>query len=213
MKVMRELRAEQVMIKKIVRKPIELKSLMGDETVIDFDNDTGYYLPDGEYKEVSNNRIDLANPEHVYQILNFYSELKESCYDGLNSDMRYILQTLEELIDIADLRDFERDVLIMKIDGLIAEDILEQIQIKYGLVWSEKYLSKVFKNVIPRKISQAYVSGYEDWFYMNKAKGDYKRCTRCNEVKLANSHFFGKDKRNSDGFKNYCKECDAKSKR
>lgn len=210
MKVMRDLRAEQIMIKKIVRKPIEFKSLMGDETVIDFDNDTGYYLPDGEYKEVSNNRIDLSNPDHIYHLLDFYGDLKQSCADDLNSDMRYILQTLEELIETADLRDFERDVLIMKIDGLIAEDILEQIQIKYGLVWTQPYLTKIFKNVIPKKIAEVFVEGYEDWFYLNKAKGDYKQCNVCGEVKLANEHHFRA--RKNGNFYNTCRECETKQK-
>jgi hypothetical protein len=210
MRMMKELRQEQIAIKKIVRKPIEFKSLMCDETLFNYDSDTGYYNGNGDYKVVSENRIDLANPNHIYHILNNYADLKEGSYDNLNSDMRYILETLEDLIDKVDLRDFERDVLIMKIDGLIAEDILEQIQIKYGLVWSEPYLTRIFKNIIPRKISEQYLKEYEDWFYFTKAKGDYKQCSKCGEVKLISQ--FGWDSRNKDGYKSICRECDRKSK-
>lgn len=205
MRLMRELRGEQIAIKKMIRKPIEFKNILGDKTVIDFDNDTGYYI-DGDLVEVSENRIDLSNPKHIYELIEHYSGLKESSYEDLNSDVRYMLDILDEIVERVELRSFERDVLIMKIDGLIAEDILEQIQIKYGLVWSEPYLSKLYKQVIPRKIAEEFERSYGDWFFMTKV-GLTKKCNKCCKIKPVNRHHFNKDKKGKDGFKSVCKEC------
>lgn len=54
---------------------------------------------------------------------------------------------------------------------------------------------------------------YEDWFYANKAKGDYKICKQCGGVKLRNGHFFNKEKKGKDGLKSICKECEALKKK
>ena len=47
-----------------------------------------------------------------------------------------------------------------------------------------------------------YERDYEDWYYLNIRKGTYKRCNKCNEVKLS-SRFDRKGK----GLFPICKEC------
>ena len=47
---------------------------------------------------------------------------------------------------------------------------------------------------------------YEEWYYLNICKGTYKKCSKCNEIKLT-SQF---DKNGSRGYKSMCKQCRKK---
>ena len=46
---------------------------------------------------------------------------------------------------------------------------------------------------------------YEDWYYLNIAKGTYKTCSTCGEVKLISE--FTKNSKEHDIYKPECKEC------
>lgn len=42
--------------------------------------------------------ISLFNPAHISFLLCYYSQLKEECYDNIDSDMFCLLLDLEELV-------------------------------------------------------------------------------------------------------------------
>ena len=48
---------------------------------------------------------------------------------------------------------------------------------------------------------------YLDYYYLNVAKGKYKKCSRCGEIKLAHPKFFSINKASKDGYYSICKEC------
>lgn len=102
------------------------------------------------------------------------------------------------------------DIIVWKIDGFSGIDICEKLKLKYGLDWSEEYVSIVYKQQIPHKIANTYKETYEEWFYTFKAKGDYKTCSRCVENKLRNDKYFGKHPQTKDGFYPSCKVCRSK---
>ena len=52
-------------------------------------------------------------------------------------------------------------------------------------------------------IIKQYEEDYENWYYLNIRKGEYKRCSRCGEVKLT-SQF---DKKGKQGYQSRCKKC------
>ena len=43
--------------------------------------------------------------------------------------------------------------------------------------------------------------------YTEEEKGQWKRCSRCGEIKLAHNKFFSKNKTSKDGFYSICKKC------
>lgn len=60
-------------------------------------------------------------------------------------------------------------------------------------------------DIIPKKISQQYKLEYEDWYYTEVEKGQYKTCSKCGEVKLVSQ--FTPDATKSSGYKSCCKNC------
>ena len=69
---------------------------------------------------------------------------------------------------------------------------------------SHQYVSKVLNNIV-LKIINVYMKDYEDWYYLNIAKGTYKTCSTCGEVKLISE--FTKNSKEHDVYKPECKEC------
>ena len=45
------------------------------------------------------------------------------------------------------------------------------------------------------------------WYYTEKEKGKWKRCSRCGQIKLAHNKFFSKNNTSKDGYYSICKEC------
>jgi hypothetical protein len=155
----------------------------------------------------------LNNPKHILAIIDNYSILKESCWDKIDSDLWYIIYEVENLIEKADLEPYEKDIIILKIDGLTGEDICKEINKKYNMTLTEDNLSRIYNTYIPKKIANTYDDLYEEWLYTYKVKGKYKKCRKCGEIKLiSNDRYFGRDSRNKDGFKSICKKCDSYTK-
>ena len=207
-RILVEARQEQYTIREAYLRPINFTRLSYTSTAYTFDEDTKYKREDNLYQIVSRNQIDLANPQHVSQLLNHYSALRHQHYDEPHSDMRYILDTLDETIERSDLKQVFKHILISRIDGCSYKAIAAQLLEKYGIDLSSGYLSTAFVNHIPKKIAKTYEDWYEEWYYTFAAKGDYKQCGGdCGQNRLRTEKYFRKDKKSKDGLSSVCKIC------
>ncbi len=157
---------------------------------------------------ISDNVISLLNPECVSMLLRYYSQFKQESADDFQSDMRFMLLDLENLITKALLpnHQFLYDLLILKIDGLTNKEIQEEMLRVYGENHSESYYSKVWRKQIPRLIAEEAQKEYLVWYYTNIEKGQWKQCTKCKQIKLAHPMFFSRNT-TKDGFYSQCKDC------
>jgi hypothetical protein len=104
------------------------------------------------------------------------------------------------------------DILIYKIDGMKNVDIQKRIEENYGIKHTVEYISSLWRKKIPKLIAEAAQEEYLTWYYTFKEKGQWKRCSRCGQIKLAHNRFFSKNKTSKDGFYSICKECRNKKK-
>jgi hypothetical protein len=101
----------------------------------------------------------------------------------------------------------------MKIDGLSNIDIRTEINKKYGKMYTNEYISSLWRKKIPKLIAEEAERQYLDWYYTVVEKGKWKRCSRCGQIKLAHNFYFSKNKSSRDGFYSICKCCrNAKNK-
>ena len=204
-----ELRQDQYIIKNAYRRPIYfLRSGRGSQ-VIDWDCDTGYEDENGNYVEVSENRLDLTNYEHVSALLCNYSLLKQKTAEELDNDIKYVIEDLENIIESFLPQEYPQyhDIIVWKIDGKSNLDIQKLLKNKYGTTHSQEYISSLFRNKIPKLIADKVSEQWLLWFYTYKAKGEWKTCSRCGETKLAHNRFFSKNKTAKSGFYSICKSC------
>lgn len=156
--------------------------------------------------------ISFFNPNHLSILLCNYSRLKESCWDRLNSDIYYVMQDLDNLIEktLRDEYPVYYDLLIYKIDGMQNVDIQQELNKKYGVNHTVEYLSQLWRNKIPKLLADQAEKDYLEWYYSTRVYGKWKRCSCCGQIKVANHIFFSKNKTSKDGFYSICKECRAK---
>ena len=103
-------------------------------------------------------------------------------------------------------------LLIYKIDGKQNAEIQELLDQEFGIKYSVEYLSSLWRNKIPKLLAEKEKEDYLIWHYTYVEKGQWKRCSRCGEVKLANNKFFSKNSTSKDGYYSICKECRNKKK-
>lgn len=200
-------------VKEILVEPISFQSPTPPTTVYNFNRDTWYYDEDGNIVEISQNLINFSDP-NTYKgfILNYY-DLADKYEDNFTDDMWYMLRLFEDVVMKADLTSEEKFIISMLMKGKTRQDIIKGFTAKFNRDISKQVLSTWITRTIPNKLTRTYIESVDDWLYTYKIKGNYKKCSKCNEIKLiSNDRYFGKDSRNRDGFKSICRKCDNYTK-
>ena len=157
--------------------------------------------------------ISLLRPDHIAFLLKYYSKLKGECWDDMNSDMHFLLMDLENLVDRALLPQYEilYDLLVLEIDGLNGQDIVREMERRYGVVHSEQYFSTLWCKRIPKLIAEQAQRDYLIWYYTFKhpEEAQWKICKTCGKKQLAHPLFFHKNT-SKDGFYSKCRRCRSK---
>ena len=99
------------------------------------------------------------------------------------------------------------DLLIYKIDGKQNTEIQELLDKDWGIKHSIEYISSLWRNKIPKLIAEQAKEDYIMWYYTTQECGQWKKCSRCGQIKLAHNRFFSKNKTSKDGFYSICKDC------
>ena len=214
-----EMRKDQYVIKSSYRKPIYCMNLIKSFSQMDLGEK--FYIDkvyeDGELISAdikSTGKITFLNPAHVSAILCNYSKLKEDAYGRFENDSYYLMEDLDDLIECT-LRDdypLYYDLLIYKIDGKQNIEIQELLYKKYNIKHSLEYIFSLWRNKIPKLIAEKAQEKALIWYYTEIEKGQWKKCTRCGQIKLAHNKFFSKNKTSKDGFYSICKCCRNKKK-
>lgn len=161
----------------------------------------------------SNCVISLFNPVHVSFLLTYYSAIKQECYTDLSCDMHWELIDLENIIDQTfknNKDDILYHLLVYKIDGMSNAEIAAQMEAEFGVSHTEQYFSTLWRRKIPKLIAEQAQKNYVMWYYTNVEYGQWKRCGKCGQMKLAHPLFFSKNNSAKDGFYSTCRECRAK---
>ena len=157
----------------------------------------------------SDGLISFFNPYHISALLCNYSLLKEEAYGNFMNDCYYLMQDLDNLIEktLKDKYPLYYDLLIYKIDGKQNTEIQELLDKDWGIKHSIEYISSLWRNKIPKLLAEQAKEDYIMWYYTTQEYGQWKKCSRCGQIKLAHNRFFSKNKTSKDGFYSICKDC------
>jgi hypothetical protein len=161
-----------------------------------------------DYNALSYIRFD--DVEIIRVLIEDYQELKEYSYEDTFGYLKIIMFVFEELVDATDIKDYMKDILIWKIEGLSYDEMIELLKEKYNMKMTKPRLSKFTRETIPSMISETYKQMKEDWLYTFILKGEYKTCSNCKKNYLATTKYFSPDKKSKSGLRSVCKECRKK---
>lgn len=158
---------------------------------------------------VSDGLISLLNPSHVSALLCNYSNIKKELGGNTNSDLHYIIEELEVLIKQTLFNDNKIffDLVQLKFKDKTGKEISAQLLKKYGVRYSDQHISVLWRRRIPKIIADKAKENWLIWHYTYEEKGQWKKCSRCKEIKLAHPYFFTKNKTSKDGWYSMCKCC------
>ena len=134
--------------------------------------------------------LDMFDTSVIKELLRVKKEV------DLQDDLSCILVDLDSLIKKINFTNKQKDVLELWRKGMETNAIADELKIDSSTV--SKNLDRAINSIVKQ-----YEEDYENWYYLNIRKGQYKMCNRCKEVKLI-SQF---DKNGKKGFKSMCKKC------
>jgi len=201
-----QMREDQYVLKSSYRAPIRMMNIKKTYSFLDLSEQVTENAGGGVS---STGYINLYNPNHISLLLCNYSRIKEECWDRFESDIRWMMEDLDELIEktFKDKYPLYYDLIIYKIDGKSNAEIQSKLAVDHNTLHSVEYISALWRNKIPKMIAETAVREWLIWHYTFEERGKWKRCSRCGEIKLANNLFFSKNNTAKDGWYSICKEC------
>ena len=201
-----EMRKEQYIIKASYKRPIYFLRAGKGSQDIDWSEDIWL---DDENEIKYSGRCTVYNPKHISALLVNYNKLVQDSSEDLNSDIRWLLKDLENIIEDALKEEFPMyyDIVIHKLDGRSNAEIRDALERDHGITHSLEYISSLYRNKIPKMIAEAAQNKWLNWYYTYQEKGQWKTCTKCGETKLAHNRYFSKNKTAKSGFYSICKDC------
>lgn len=158
---------------------------------------------------VKRQKFDWENPDHIRALIPLYSDLYMELYDEPYSWGRTLLFDFDRYIDMADLSDLRRYVLLRAIDKAKTTDILREIKEKFGISYSEPRITNILYKEIPNKIAQL---ARRERLLDETPTWKARRCFTCKCMYPRDSLFFNRNSRKKDHFSPNCKMCE-KAKR
>ena len=206
MKQLIEMRQDQYVIKNAFKQPIYYSNATHTFNTMRFE-ECIKVQSDGTIKDSS--LLSFFNPKHLSALLCNYATLKEDCYGKFYTDGYFLMEDLDRLIEntLRDKYPLYYDLMIFKIDKKTNVQIQKLLEDKYGVKHTVEYLSSLWRNKIPKLLADQATKEYLEWYFTEKQKGKWKRCSRCNEIKLAHNKFFSRNNSSKDGFYSICKCC------
>lgn len=176
-----------------------------DELGIDTVDNHMYSSRSLNYKDVipndHRNNIILDIKDDIYDDFELFKSLLlyDLDTDDVQNDLWAIKLDIENIIDNMEFNDKDFVILEMFRKGMKQYDISEHFNCsKQNILIS---INKIVKNII-KKYNEIYEDSY---YYLYKEKGQYKRCSKCGEIKLTVR--FDKESKGKDGYKIYCRCC------
>lgn len=173
-----------------------------------------YIDADGNPK--NDGMISFFEPKHISALLCNYSELKQSSWGNFRSDLFFMMEDLDRLIEssLKDEHPYLYKLLIYKIDGLKNEEIKQKLKEEFDIDHTVEYISSLWRNKIPKLLAGAAEKQYLTWYYshVETDPAHWKRCSRCGELKPANNRFFSRNGTSKDGYYSICKDCRKKGR-
>jgi hypothetical protein len=152
--------------------------------------------------------FDFRNTDHLYKLFTNLNILEDEVEEaGLESGLPYFLRAASMYRTLAALDPIQSDILDLKIQKRLNQDIADYINKKYGKNYQANYISTLYCKKCLGKIAEAALRHreiLENLFFPE----NFKKCKDCGEILLRDEENFMRRHRSGDGFSPRCKKCE-----
>lgn len=138
-------------------------------------------------------KFDILDKEHI----RYAVPLTKG--NDMQDDISVIIRDLNNTIEECEFTKIQENVLDLLREDKTQEDIGNVLNISQQMVNSHI-------NAIVNRIYNKNLEKYTNWYYLNICKATYKKCSKCEEVKLIQEF----DKNGKQGYMSMCKKCRKK---
>lgn len=156
------------------------------------------------------NRLSLRNTDTYAALLYGYYEASKQYNNKPSTNFWALLRTFEELISNTNWNIEEKVILEFILETGVTDQKSIQLNLleELGLEVPQRNISNIINKYIPNKLLNTYEDRLEDWIWIQRRKGTYKTCKKCNEVKLAvDNRYYHTKQSGVLGLKAICKRC------
>lgn len=154
---------------------------------------------------VRRHTFDWENPQHVKALINNYDALYDQLHEKLDTYGRALIFDFERYRAMAQLTEVREYILDKKIEKMPYSEIVENLQIKYGLTYNENHLCTILAKEIPERIA---LTAQKYRLILDTPESECKKCHTCGRLLPRNSIFFVRNRSRKDGYSSNCKECE-----
>ena len=147
-------------------------------------------LPDEGCPEWS--MFDETDPEHIK------AALRVNRGNDMQDELSVIIRDLEITVSQCKWTDRQKRILELLKTDMPLPQIAEKVKMRWGDF--DKEYNRMCKRIVDKNYEKI-----EDWYYLNIRYGSYKKCNKCEEVKLTT-----KFNKNGKYYFSKCKECQKK---
>lgn len=152
--------------------------------------------------------FDFTNPDHVYQLIQYYEEIENFIERQPESILHNLLWTLDFYIEKANLSEQQKLIVNGKKRRKPNRDIAKALKEKLNIYHQENYISTIWNKTV-QLICDAAALNFDEWLCRNYDKA-WKKCNCCGKELLRDPRNFVRKAKASDGLTGRCKVCDAR---
>lgn len=153
--------------------------------------------------------FDWENPLHIRALINNYDALRDQFREKIDTYGRTLLFDFERYRDMANLTELRAYILRLKIERVPYSDIINELQLKFGIKYNENHLCTILSREIPERIAEA---ARKYHLLLDTPREKTKLCKYCGRYLPVDPLFFVRNRSRKDGFSGTCKECEKKKR-
>lgn len=199
-----DLRKDQYLIRDAYKPKVGLKNSFQPKNPILLDGE----ITVAEDGTLISHGINLINPKVVSTILCYYNRLRQECEGVYDTYTWGLLEYFDKLAARALTNEpIYACIAREKVAQTSNAEIQRILEEECGVHFSVEHISSLWRNKIPNLIASAAEDDFLDWYYLEVARGRYKKCSRCGQIKLVHNKYFSKNSTSKDGYYSICKAC------
>lgn len=154
---------------------------------------------------VCKHRFDWEDPIHIRAFMLYYEQLKEALNEKLNTYGRTLIWDFERYLELAEFTPLRLFIIDEKLKRIPYDEMLVDIQEKFGILYNKNHLSSILTTEIPNRIAMI---AKRERLLVETPMEERKKCHCCQQYFPRDNIFFSSNRGRKDGLASNCKRCE-----